>query len=140
MCGKDKPEWVDALERLKIIPLKETLEKLELSYASLDDDCKEIFLDVACLLKGLQKDEAIRILKGCGYHARIGLKVLEQRSLITFEPDIFRLRMHDHIEEMAKNIIRRLHPDEPKKHSRLWIQDEIEYVLNNNSVRIKFTW
>ncbi|XP_022033816.1 TMV resistance protein N [Helianthus annuus] len=145
LCGKDKPEWVDALERLKIIPLKETLEKLELSYASLEDDCKEIFLDVACLLKGLEKDEAIRILEGCGYHARTGLKVLEQRSLITFEPDFFRLRMHDHIEEMAKNIIRRLHPDEPNKHSRLWIQDEIEYVLDNNlgseatrSIRLEF--
>ncbi|MFS7950765.1 putative P-loop containing nucleoside triphosphate hydrolase, leucine-rich repeat domain superfamily [Helianthus anomalus] len=145
LCGKDKPEWVDALERLKIIPLKETLEKLELSYASLDDDCKEIFLDVACLLKGLQKDEAIRTLEGCGYHARIGLKVLEQRSLITFEPDFFCLRMHDHIEEMAKNIIRRLHPDEPNKHSRLWIQDEIEYVLGSNlgseatrSIRLEF--
>ncbi|KAF5808287.1 hypothetical protein HanXRQr2_Chr04g0143681 [Helianthus annuus] len=53
--------------------------------------------------------------------------------------------MHDHIEEMAKNIIRRLHPDEPNKHSRLWIQDEIEYVLDNNlgseatrSIRLEF--
>ncbi|GJU18580.1 Toll/interleukin-1 receptor domain-containing protein [Tanacetum coccineum] len=29
------------------------------------------------------------------------------------------------IEEMGKNIVRRLHPDEPNKHSRLWIDEEI---------------
>ncbi|XP_035845116.1 TMV resistance protein N-like, partial [Helianthus annuus] len=81
LCGKDKLEWVDALERLKTIPLKETLEKLELSYASLEDDYKEIFLDVACILKGWVKNEAISMLESCGFQARIGLRVLEQRSL-----------------------------------------------------------
>ncbi|KAJ0925079.1 putative TIR domain, P-loop containing nucleoside triphosphate hydrolase [Helianthus annuus] len=115
MCGKDKPEWVDALERLKTIPLKETLEKLELSYASLEDDYKEIFLDVACILKGWEKNEAISMLESCGFQARIGLRILEQRSLITFHDYGFGpcLSMHDHIEEMGKNIVRRLHPDEP---------------------------
>ncbi|KAJ0794708.1 putative TIR domain, P-loop containing nucleoside triphosphate hydrolase [Helianthus annuus] len=131
LCGKDKPEWVDALTRLKTIPLKETLEKLELSYAGLDDDCKEIFLDVACLLKGWEKSKAISMLESCGYHARIGLRVLEQRSLITFNA-ANHVNMHDHIEEMGKSIVRRLHPDEPNKHSRLWIQEEIEDVLDND--------
>ncbi|KAJ0925054.1 putative P-loop containing nucleoside triphosphate hydrolase, leucine-rich repeat domain superfamily [Helianthus annuus] len=122
------------VKELKTILLKETLEKLELSYASLDDDCKEIFLDVACILKGWEKDKAISMLESCGFHGRIGLRVLEQRSLITFHENHFRLclSMHDHIEEMGKNIVRRLHPDEPNKHSRLWIQEEIEYVLNND--------
>ncbi|KAJ0794887.1 putative P-loop containing nucleoside triphosphate hydrolase, leucine-rich repeat domain superfamily [Helianthus annuus] len=134
LCGKDKGEWVDAIARLKTIPLKETLEKLELSYASLDDDCKEIFLDVACILKGWEKNEAISMLESCGFQARIGLRVLEQRSLITFYGNygFLYLGMHDHIEEMGKNIVRRLHPDEPNKHSRLWIQEEIEDVLDND--------
>ncbi|KAJ0794693.1 putative TIR domain, P-loop containing nucleoside triphosphate hydrolase [Helianthus annuus] len=148
LCGKDKPEWVDALERLKTIPLKETLEKLELSYASLEDDYKEIFLDVACILKGWEKNKAISMLESCGFQARIGLRVLEQRSLITFHDiGLFsHLRMHDHIEEMGKNIVRRLHPDEPNKHSRLWIQEEIENVLDTDSgskstrcIRLKLT-
>ncbi|KAJ0794885.1 putative TIR domain, P-loop containing nucleoside triphosphate hydrolase [Helianthus annuus] len=134
LCGKDKHEWIDALARLRTIPLKETLEKLELSYAGLDDDCKEIFLDVACLLKRWEKSEAISVLESCGYHARIGLRVLEQRSLITFYGNygFLYLGMHDHIEEMGKNIVRRLHPDEPNKHSRLWIQEEIEDVVDND--------
>nr|GEY25094.1 reverse transcriptase domain-containing protein [Tanacetum cinerariifolium] len=36
--------------------------------------------------RGEYKEDAIRILESCGFHARIGLKVLEQRSLITISP------------------------------------------------------
>ncbi|KAF5808308.1 putative P-loop containing nucleoside triphosphate hydrolase, leucine-rich repeat domain superfamily [Helianthus annuus] len=134
LCGKDKLEWGSALARLKRIPLKETLEKLELSYESLEDDYKEIFLDVACILKGWEKNKAISMLESCGFQAIIGLRVLEQRSLITFYGNYgsLYLGMHDHIEEMGKNIVRRLHPDEPNKHSRLWMQEEIENVLDTD--------
>ncbi|XP_071741575.1 TMV resistance protein N-like isoform X2 [Rutidosis leptorrhynchoides] len=129
--GKDNLEWIDALERLKTIPLKETLEKLEISYIGLEDDYKEIFLDVACFLKGWYKDEAIRALESQRFNARIGLRVLEQKSLVTISEDNC-LNMHDHIEEMGKNIVRRLHPHEPWKHSRLWNETEIEDILAND--------
>ncbi|GJU78373.1 disease resistance TIR-NBS-LRR class family protein, partial [Tanacetum coccineum] len=134
LCGKDKLEWVDAIKRLKKIPLKDTLEKLELSYISLEDEYKEIFLDIACILKGIPKEDAIIILECCGFHARIGLKVLEQRSLISisYKYGQLVLGMHDHIEEMGKNIVRREYPDEPNKHSRLWIDEEIEDILTND--------
>ncbi|GJZ23365.1 disease resistance TIR-NBS-LRR class family protein [Tanacetum coccineum] len=131
LCGKDKDDWEDAIERLKNIPLKETLEKLELSYISLEDDYKEIFLDIACILKGETKDNSIRILECCGFHARNGLKVLEHRSLITISK-YGDLDMHDHIEEMGKNIVRRSHLDEPNKHSHLWMDEEIEEILAND--------
>nr|XP_043630299.1 disease resistance protein RPV1-like [Erigeron canadensis] len=131
LCGKNELEWIDALDRLKTIPLRETLKKLELSYIGLEDDYKEIFLDVACILKGWQKYEAIEVLESCGFHARIGLRVLEQRSLITISK-YDRLGMHDHIEEMGKNIVRRLHPNEPNRHSRLWIEEEIVDVFAND--------
>ena len=139
LCGKDKHQWFDALDRLKTIPLKETLEKLEISYTGLEDDYKEIFLDVACHLKGAHKKYAFRMLESCGFHARNGLRVLEQKSLITISQD-GRLGMHDHIEEMGMNIVRRLNPDEPRKHSRLWIREEIEDILANDLVIITFTF
>ncbi|KAJ0751742.1 putative TIR domain, P-loop containing nucleoside triphosphate hydrolase [Helianthus annuus] len=78
LCGKTKCEFNDAIERLKTIPEKQTLETLELSYNGLENDHKEIFLEVACILKGEPKDKAIRILESYGFHARIALKVLEQ--------------------------------------------------------------
>ncbi|GKE12965.1 Toll/interleukin-1 receptor domain-containing protein [Tanacetum coccineum] len=46
LCGHDKDEWVDARDRLKRIPLKQTLKNPELSYISLEDDYKEIFKDI----------------------------------------------------------------------------------------------
>ncbi|CAI9282584.1 unnamed protein product [Lactuca saligna] len=107
LCGKNEPEWIDALDRLKTIPLAETLKKLKLSYIGLEEDHKEIFLDVACMFKGWQKDLAIATLEICGFHARTALKVLEQKSLITNydNSDSHKcLGMHDHIEEMGKNI------------------------------------
>nr|GEX33313.1 Toll/interleukin-1 receptor (TIR) domain-containing protein [Tanacetum cinerariifolium] len=131
LCGKDKLEWVDAIHRLEKVPLKDTLEKLELSYISLEDEYKEIFLDIVYMWKGWTKEDAIRRLECCGFHARNGLKVLEQRSLITISKDEV-LGMHDHIEEMGKNIVSREHPDEPNKHSHLWIDEEIEDLLAND--------
>nr|GEW45992.1 hypothetical protein [Tanacetum cinerariifolium] len=44
------------------------------------------------------------------------------------------LDMHDHIQEMGRHIVRRLHLDEPRRHSRLWIDDEIEDILANDLI------
>jgi hypothetical protein len=134
-CGKEKRVWKDALDRLKKIPLKETQKILELSYFDLDNDFKEIFLDVACLLKGWEKESAIRALESCGFNASIGLSVLEARSLITISDDHY-LGMHDSIQEMGRNIVRR--HSEPSRHNRLWIPDEIKNILAKGLVSIKF--
>ncbi|KAL8239631.1 hypothetical protein R6Q59_016198 [Mikania micrantha] len=131
LCGRTEPIWLDTLKRLNKIPLNETLKILEISYDSLEEDQKEIFLDVACILKGEHKEKAIRILESCGFHAQIGLEVLEQKSLINISYDGY-MGMHDHIEEMGRNIVRRLHPGEPNRHSRLWVKEEIEEILVND--------
>ncbi|XP_076925989.1 TMV resistance protein N-like [Bidens hawaiensis] len=132
LCNRSEPEWVDTIERLKTIPLDKTLKRLELSYNGLENDQKETFLDVVCILKGETKEDAIRILKSCGFNAQIGLSVLEQKSLITISTT-YGLGFHDHIEELGWNIVRRMHPNEPNKHSRLWIKEEIEDILVNQS-------
>ncbi|KAL7582208.1 disease resistance protein RPV1 [Lactuca sativa] len=127
LCGKNVSEWIDALKRLETIPLNETLQKLELSYVTLEEDYKEIFLNVACILKGWSKELAIEALESCGFHATNGLKILEQKSLITISKPYEFVGMHDHIEEMGRNIVRRLHPN-----SRLWIKEEIKDILAND--------
>ncbi|PWA86310.1 toll/interleukin-1 receptor (TIR) domain-containing protein [Artemisia annua] len=121
------------IERLKKIPLTATMDRLEISFDALEKEYKEIFLDVACILKDWRKVDAIRVLESRGFHAKVGLRVLEQTSLVTISSDKYeRLGMHDHLEEMGRNIVRRLHPDEPNKHSRLWIDKEIEDILAND--------
>ncbi|KAJ9551340.1 hypothetical protein OSB04_015385, partial [Centaurea solstitialis] len=130
LCDTDKHVWIANLKKLKKIPLDEVQKKLELSYMGLDADCKAIFLDVACILKGWSKDQAIRVLESRGFHAIHGLDVLEKKSLVTTRDGC--LDMHDRIEEMGRYIVRRLHPNEPNKHSRLWVTEEIEGILANN--------
>ncbi|KAL4586148.1 hypothetical protein LXL04_010780 [Taraxacum kok-saghyz] len=125
--GENKAVWRDVLKRVKTIPSRETLQVLEISYNSLEDDHKEMFLDVACFLKGSPEDYAIRILDSFGFHAKYGLRVLEQKSLITISNDL--LGMHDRIEELGKNIVQRSNPHEPNKHSRLWDSREIEELF-----------
>ncbi|XP_022019890.1 TMV resistance protein N-like [Helianthus annuus] len=141
--GKDiPPQGYEKYSREvnKPIPLGDTLRKLEVSYEILEDDHKEIFLDVACFLQGLDLQDAIRILESCRFDAEHGLRVLKHKSLITLEisskitleglPSVT-IGMHDQLVEMGKNIVRREHPN---KHSRLWIQKDIEQVLAGNSV------
>ncbi|KAJ9556350.1 hypothetical protein OSB04_010964 [Centaurea solstitialis] len=131
LCEAKEHDWIDTIKRLEKIPLKETLQMLELSYMGLDDDCKEIFLDVACIMKGWSRKEAVKALESCGFRAIHGLNVLEKRSLITISKDED-LYMHDHIEEMGRHIVRRSNPDEPERHTRLWIKEEIEDILVND--------
>ncbi|XP_076925860.1 TMV resistance protein N-like [Bidens hawaiensis] len=128
LCGRSDHVWKDAIERLKTIPDDQTLKRLEISYNGLEYDQKDIFLDVVCMMKYSHKEIAIKILDSCGYYAEIGLGVLEQKSLITIS-NFGELDFHDRIEEMGWNIVRRSHPNEPRRHSRLWIKKEIEDIL-----------
>ncbi|KAJ9552258.1 hypothetical protein OSB04_016303 [Centaurea solstitialis] len=127
LFGETEHVWKDTLKELEKIPLDGTLQRLELSYKGLDTNCQEIFLDVACILKGWEKEKAIGVLESFGFHAIRGLSVLEKKSLVTTRNGF--LEMHDHIEEMGRYIVRRLHLEEPKEHSRLWIKEEIEDIL-----------
>ncbi|KAJ9552029.1 hypothetical protein OSB04_016074 [Centaurea solstitialis] len=127
LCDANEDVWIDTLQELEKIPLDGTLRRLELSYKGLDTNCQEIFLDVARILKGWEKDKAIRALESCGFHAIHGLNVLEKKSLVTTRYGC--LEMHDHIQEMGRYIVRRLHLEEPNKHSRLWVEEEIKDIL-----------
>ncbi|GKA84799.1 Toll/interleukin-1 receptor domain-containing protein, partial [Tanacetum coccineum] len=131
--GLDESEWKNAIKRLETIPFKDTMKVLELSYDGLEEDCKQIFLDVACILKGWGKEDAIRALESRGFYGTYGLRVLQQKYLITYN-EHGRLAMHDHLEEMGRNIVRRLYPDEPNKHSRLWIDEEIKDIFTNDLI------
>nr|KAJ0211280.1 hypothetical protein LSAT_V11C400172090 [Lactuca sativa] len=50
LCSEEVVVWIDALKRLETIPSLETLEVFQISYDGLEDDLKEIFLDVACFM------------------------------------------------------------------------------------------
>ncbi|KAJ9551871.1 LOW QUALITY PROTEIN: hypothetical protein OSB04_015916 [Centaurea solstitialis] len=131
--GRSTCGWKGVLKSLKRMPKKEVVDILELSYTCLEDDIKEIFLDVACTRLYYMLDELVIILESCGhFEARCGLDVLKEKSLITISYDGKKAVMHDQIIEMGRNIVRRPHRKEPHKHSHLWETLEIEHILANN--------
>nr|GEZ04829.1 hypothetical protein [Tanacetum cinerariifolium] len=60
--------------------------------------------------------------------------LLRGRKVLIFLDDVDdREQLEVLAEEMGKNIVRRVNPDKPERHSRLWIQEEIEEILANDS-------
>ena len=73
------------------------------------------------------------LLQSFGYHPDYNIGVLIDKSLITIEGHEI-LRMHDLLQDMGQEIVRRESPREPGGRSRLWICKDVIRVLKNNIV------
>ena len=133
LVGRTMDEWQSALENFKKIPKKEIFDILRVSFDGLDEMWKDIFLDIACFFRGEMKDRVIKILEYCGFDARIGISVLIDKSLLTIEGK--KLWMHDLLQEMGREIVRRESRGEPGKRSRLWLRKDLFHVLMKDTVR-----
>ncbi|KAD4585165.1 hypothetical protein E3N88_22766 [Mikania micrantha] len=75
-------------------------------------------------------DDAMEIFEACaGYNPEIEIKVLRQKALITIVKKEWggnKFDMHDLVQEMGHYIVRGEHPKNPRKHSRVWKDEEIE--------------
>ncbi|XP_004289274.1 PREDICTED: TMV resistance protein N-like [Fragaria vesca subsp. vesca] len=132
--GRGPSAWESTLAKLREVRNAEIFETLKISYDGLDDDEKNIFLDIACLYKGYEKNAVIEVLKSCGFHATIGIDVLVERSLLTISDagSVEQLEMHDLLQEMGLEIVRRESPKEPGKRSRLSLKKDVIHVLRKN--------
>jgi hypothetical protein len=135
LSTKRPKEWDSALEKLKKIPKAEIYDVLRLGYEGLDLEEQNIFLDIACCLKGETKCSITRILEGCGFSTEIGMRSLEDKSLVIISKGN-EVQMHDLIQEMGWQIVREESIKEPGKRSRLWDPKEIYDVLKYNMVGI----
>ncbi|XP_024641851.1 disease resistance protein RUN1 isoform X2 [Medicago truncatula] len=133
LFDREVAEWYSALEKLKRIPNNQVQKKLKISYDGLNDDAeKEIFLDIACFFIGIDRNDATLILNGCGLYAEIGISILVERSLVTVD-DKNRLRMHDLLRDMGREVVREKSPEDPEARSRLWLHDDVLDVLSDQS-------
>ncbi|XP_059627253.1 uncharacterized protein LOC132270059 [Cornus florida] len=130
LYGRTTDEWKSALIKLHRIPNKDILQVLKISFDGLDEMEKEIFLDIACFFKGKHQCFVTRILDSCGFCPGIRIPVLIEKSLITISKDQF--WMHDLIQEMGCYIVRQ-ESQESRKCSRLWLQEDVCYVLTENT-------
>jgi hypothetical protein len=127
------------LEKLKRIPNDKVQKKLKISYDGLNDNTeKEIFLDIACFFIGMDLNDVIHILNACGFFAENGISVLVERSLVTIN-DKNKLGMHDLLRDMGREIICDNPRKEPEERSRLWFHEDVDGVLEGQTVRTLYT-
>ncbi|KAF7847108.1 hypothetical protein BT93_L3356 [Corymbia citriodora subsp. variegata] len=121
--GRSLLEWKSTLDKLKIVCNEEILSMLRISFDGLDDYEKDIFLDIACFFKGENISYVIDILESCEFFPNSGIAILINKSLITIEHG--KLEMHDMIQEMGREIVRKESPKEPGERSRLWLYEDV---------------
>lgn len=122
--------WQDQLCKLSNIVPTDIQKSLKVSYDSLDEEDKGIFLDIACFFVGEDRDKAIRIWDGCGWRGSIGLRNLENKCLVEVDTENC-IRMHDHLRDLGRTLAER----EPCL--RLWRPtDKVSpFVSHRSSVR-----
>ncbi|XLS59853.1 hypothetical protein HN51_009608 [Arachis hypogaea] len=67
-----------------------------------------------------------------GFHPEDGIDVLIDRSLMKIDKNNNCVRMHDLIQDMGREIVRRESTSKPGKRSRLWNDEDIVHVLEND--------
>ncbi|KAF3457220.1 hypothetical protein FNV43_RR01877 [Rhamnella rubrinervis] len=130
---KTTDQWNSALDRLKVYPENEIIRVLRISFDGLAETEKNIFLDIACFFNGKSKDKVMKIMDCCGFFPEIGIRSLVDKSLLQMDHDRNRLRMHDLLEEMGKEIVREKSRNEPGRRSRIWLAEDFFHVLNNDT-------
>ena len=124
-------EWKSELDKFNQFPNKEVLNVLKTSFDGLDDNEKNMFLDIAFFYKGEDKDFVIEVLDNFFPVSEIGNLV--DKSLITISDN--KLYMHDLLQEMGWEIVRQESIKDPGKRSRLRVHEDIHDVLTTNKVR-----
>ncbi|XP_061995681.1 TMV resistance protein N-like [Rosa rugosa] len=129
-------EWEYELEKIKKVPITSLDNNigrvLWASYNGLDEYQKKIFLDIACFFKRMDKDFVTKFHESCGFFPQNGLRVLEERSLVTVSRD-GELEMHDLIQEVGRDIVHRQSTEDPGMRSRLWSSEDVLQVLAQNT-------
>ena len=124
--------WESTLARYKENPPKDILDVLEISFDSLEEREKSIYLDIACFFNGKDRGYVTKLLQILYDKPDIDIDVLLKKSLITISGGYF--MMHDLLQELGREIVRRESPQEAGKRSRLWHSEDVLRVLKENSV------
>ncbi|XP_058185408.1 disease resistance protein RPV1-like isoform X2 [Rhododendron vialii] len=129
--GKSIPQWERAIAKLRKIPNDDVqgklIKSLKMSFDSLSEQLKKLFLDMACFFIGTGQDFTIKILEGCNIFAEDGIRKLADQCLIKYEN--YQIVMHDIIRDMGREIVRQESLEDPGKRSRLWYPDDVLEVL-----------
>ncbi|XP_058185046.1 disease resistance protein RPV1-like isoform X3 [Rhododendron vialii] len=130
--GESIPQWERAIAKLRKIPDDDVQGKLnislKMSFDSLSEQLKKLFLDMACFFVRMGQDFTVKILEGCNIFAKDGIRKLADRCLIQYDYHD-QIVMHDMIKDMGREMVRQESLEDPGKRSRLWYPDDVLEVL-----------
>ncbi|XP_039156261.1 disease resistance protein RUN1-like [Eucalyptus grandis] len=127
----NKEIWEEMLQKLGKRPHRDVMAKLRISYATLEVDQKQIFLDIACFFIRHNKIGPISLWKDYGFRAEDAIKVLQNMSMIKVLDDNS-FWMHDQFRYFGREIAE-------QEHTRLWdeLWDEEDITCKLRSTKIK---
>lgn len=132
LAGQNLDVWQSTIKKLQVVPNNRIIELLKISYESLEDDDRSLFLHIACFFLWEDKDFAVKILDKCELFTIVGIQNLIDRDLLSILNG--RLFMHQLIQDLGREIVRQESVKEPGRRSRLWRHEESLYVLRNKTV------
>ncbi|XP_030440023.2 disease resistance protein RPV1-like [Syzygium oleosum] len=125
---KNKRAWRETLAALEAAPCERVQAALKKSYTKLDENERQIFLDIACFFIGKDKRIPYYMWDDCKYSASKSILALLARSLVEIGEDK-ELCMHEILKHFGREIVKSENRDEPCKRSRLCDHEEALHVL-----------
>ncbi|KAK3417842.1 hypothetical protein EUGRSUZ_H03827 [Eucalyptus grandis] len=129
----EKRKWNDILEKLENVPHTEVQRKLKISYDALEVRHKHIFLDIACLFIGCDKDVMVHFWEKSKFFPKEALIVLQNMSLIKIEENNS-VWMHDQLRDLGREIVRQESNTKIQEQSRVWDPKEGLDLLRKHKV------
>lgn len=130
---RSQSEWKGKLKELNKSPHGTINSVLKISFDGLEDNHKEIFLDVACFFRGWKINNVKNILDSCGFAASLGITILAERCLVTVVDEKF--DMHDLLCAMGQSIVRDGWLKRNEIPSRIWLYEDFLDILSKDWVR-----
>jgi len=73
LFGQNVSQCISALDRLRSNKSKNIIEVLRISFDELEEEEKEIFLDIACFIDGGDMEYVNEVLNFRGFHLEYGI-------------------------------------------------------------------
>ncbi|GLJ57083.1 hypothetical protein SUGI_1293690 [Cryptomeria japonica] len=126
--GRDQEYWRSMLIEVKELLPQDVKQRLRISFDALEDEEKQIFMDIACFFVGKPKSIAERVWEGSGWDAQSTMQTLKEKCLVeekvienfnTYEGAV--LRMHNHLRDLGREMA---HEHSPPH--RLWRPQDLK--------------
>ncbi|XP_057500342.1 disease resistance protein RPV1-like [Actinidia eriantha] len=133
LSGESLNVWKSQLAKLRTHLPEKIYNVLKISYNSLDEHEKNLFLDISCFFVGKNKDYIVKILEEYDFPVNVSIQNLIRSGLIKVDKNKKQLLMHPLHRDMGREIIRQESPKKAGKRSRLWCYEDAFNVLRDKT-------